>query len=53
MLENAKFSIRKNHHQLFPLQDDFKGEITFLDCRDDKLVRRYIGAPFGKGKFQR
>jgi hypothetical protein len=50
---NIQIFNEKKSHQLFLLRDYFKGEIIFFDCVDNKLVRRYLGAPFGKGKISK
>jgi hypothetical protein len=43
----------EDHHQSFSLQDDSRGEITYLDCPGNKHVIRYLGVPLGKGNISR
>jgi hypothetical protein len=43
----------KDIHTSFPLLDESTGEITQLECVDDKKVIRYLGAPLGKGKISK
>jgi hypothetical protein len=45
--------IGKDIHQSFPLLDETSGEITQLECVDDRKVIRYLGAPLGKGKISK